>query len=301
MGFINESMKSMNRRHFLRNTAGTALALSSVQSLFGAESGGSYVGNMGIQLFTLRNQILVDTPSTIKAVAEAGYKQVELFFSPQTEGMIAAAKDHGLAIHSMHFDWNTIVRAKDAALPGFQKVIASAKGHGLSHLVIPTLQKNFREDLDGYKATAGRFNSAAEMAKAAGIQLSYHNHNFEFEPMAGGKSGYEVFIEEFSPDMKFEIDVFWAKIAGVEPVELIGRLKGRVAQLHLKDLKKGIEIPSYTKPGNDAFEEIGDGMIAMGPIMEAAALAGVDHCHVEQDQSPDPIESIQRSMKNLMG
>ena len=294
-------MKTMNRRHFLRNTAGTALALASVQSLFGAQSSSPYVKNMGIQLYTLRDQISADTAATIKAVADAGYKQVEPYRSPETDAMIAAAKDNGLAVNSMHFDWNTIVEAKDAALPDFQKVVANAKEHGLSHLVIPYIQDTVRKDLDGYKATAEKFNKAAEISKAAGIQLSYHNHNFEFQPMADGKTGYDVFIEEFSPDMMFEIDVFWVKLAGIEPVSLMEKLKGRVSQLHLKDLKKGITMPSYTSPAKDAFKEIGNGIIPMDPIMASAEATGVKHCHVEQDQSPHPIESIQESMKTLMG
>jgi sugar phosphate isomerase/epimerase len=291
----------MNRRHFLRNTAGTALALSSVQSLFGAEASSPYVKNMGIQLYTLRDQIAADAASTIKAVADAGYKQVEPYRSPQTEDMIAAAKDNGLAVNSMHFDWNAIVGATDAALPDFQKVVAGAKESGLSHLVIPYLQDTVRKNLDGYKALAEKFNKAAEITKAAGIQLSYHNHNFEFQPMADGKTGFDVFTEEFSPDMMFEIDVFWVKLAGIEPVALMEKLKGRVSQLHLKDLKKGVVIPSYSSPVKDAFKEIGNGIIDMTPIMASAEAIGVKHCHVEQDQSPDPIRSIKESMKALMG
>ena len=104
------------------------------------------------------------------------------------------------------------------------------------------------------------------MAKTAGIQLSYHNHNFEFEPKAGGKCGYDVFTEEFSPEMQFEIDVFWVKAAGVDPVELIKKLHGRVSQLHLKDLKEGVNTPSYsTALPKDAFQPLGDGIIPMEP------------------------------------
>ncbi len=294
-------MKTMNRRHFLRNTAGTALALSSVQSLFGAETASPYVKNMGIQLYTLRNQIAADTATTIKAVADAGYKQVEPYRSPQTEDMITAAKDNGLAVNSMHFDWNTIVQATDTALPDFQKVVSSAKDAGLSHLVIPFIQNEVRTNLDGYKSLAEKFNKAAETTKSAGIQLSYHNHNFEFEPKEGGKTGYDIFQAEFSPDMMFEVDVFWVKLAGIEPTDLIAKLKGRVSQLHLKDLKKGTPIPSYTSPEKDAFKEIGNGIIDIPAIMAAGELAGVKHCHVEQDQSPHPIQSIQESLKALMG
>jgi sugar phosphate isomerase/epimerase len=294
-------MKFMSRRSFLRNTAGTAFALSSVQSLFGAESSSPYVQNMGIQLYTLRDQIAKDTAATIKAVADAGYRQVEPYRSPETDDMIAAAKDNGLAVNSMHFDWNTIVEAKDAALPDFQKVVADAKGQGLSHLVIPYIQDKVRKDLDGYKEVAGKFNKAAEISKEAGVQLSYHNHSFEFEPMAEGKTGFDVFIEEFSPDMMFEIDVFWVKLGGIEPVKLMEKLKGRVSQLHLKDLKEGVEMPRYSSPDKDAFKEIGNGIIPFESILACAGATGVKYCHVEQDHSPHPLESIRESMKTLIG
>jgi len=290
-------MKTMNRRHFLRNTAGTALALASVQSLFGAESSSPYVKNMGLQLYTLRDQLKADTAATIKAVAEAGYKQVE---TSNTDAMIAAAKDNGLAVNSCHFEPNSILQAKDEAMPEFMEIVTKAKGAGVSNLVIPYLPDTVRKNLDDYKSLSEKFNKAAAITKEAGIQLAYHNHNFEFLPMDGGKTGYDVFIAEFSPEMMFEIDVFWVKLAGIEPASLIEKLKGRVSQLHLKDLKKGIEMPSYTSPPKDAFKEIGNGMIDMTAIMAAAEANGVKHCHVEQDQSPHPIKSIQESMKNLM-
>ena len=292
-------MKTMNRRHFLRNTAGTALALASIQSLFGAESSSPYVKNMGLQLYTLRDQLKADTPATIKAVAEAGYKQVEAYGYPKADAMIAAAKDNGLAVNSCHFEPNTIIRAEDEALPAFVKIVAKAKDSGVSNLVIPYLPDTVRKNLDDYKVLAEKFNKAAAISKEAGIQLAYHNHNFEFLPMDGGISGYDIFTSEFSPDMMFEIDVFWVKLAGIEPVSLIEKLKGRVSQLHLKDLKKGITMPSYSGAPKDAFKEIGNGIIDIPAIMVAAQANGVKNCHVEQDQSPHPIQSIQESMKHL--
>ncbi|MFD2255598.1 sugar phosphate isomerase/epimerase family protein [Luteolibacter algae] len=294
-------MKTLNRRHFLRNTAGTVLALTSVRSLFAGEYTSPYIDHMGLQIYTLRDALKTDTPGTFKAVAEAGYKQVEIYGFPNAGPMLEAAKENGLAVNSSHIDVNTIVKAKDAELGEFKKNVDLAHSIGLSHFVIPYVPEPLRTNLDGYKALAEKFNQAAQISKQAGIQLCYHNHNFEFQPMEGGQNGYDIFIAEFSPEMMFEIDVFWVKAAGQEPLELIEKLKGRVAQLHLKDLKKGIEIPTYGKLPEDAFKEIGNGMIPMEPIMAAAQAAGVKHCHVEQDQSPHPIESIQESMRHLKG
>jgi len=290
----------MNRRNFIRTTAAGTLALGQTGNLLALEADNSYRKNIGIQLYTLRNEIGRDAAGTLKKVAGAGYKQVELYGFPKADAMIAAARDAGLAIHSSHFEWDSVVNPKDAAMSDFSRIVEQAKKVGLSHLVIPYLQDGNRRTLDDYKKVAENANKAAEIADQAGIRLSYHNHNFEFEPKEGGQSGYDIFIANFSPNMMFEIDVFWVKAAGIEPVELIKKLSGRVSQLHLKDLKEGIKTPSYASglPA-DAFQELGDGMIPMEPILVAAKAAGVVHCHVEQDQSPDAMASIAQSMAYL--
>ncbi len=290
----------MNRRNFIRTTAVGTLAMSQTGTLLALEADNAYRKNIGIQLYTLRNQIAKDAAGTLRKVAEAGYKQVELYGFPKADAMIAGARDAGLAIHSSHFEWDSVVNPTDDAMSDFSRIVEAAKKIGLSHLVIPYLHDGNRRTLDDYKKVAENANKAADIADQAGIRLSYHNHNFEFEPKEGGKSGYDVFIENFSPKMRFEIDVFWVKAAGIEPVELIKKLSGRVSQLHLKDLKDGIKVPSYASglPA-DAFQELGDGIIPMEPILVAAKAAGVVHCHVEQDQSPDAMASIAQSIAYL--
>lgn len=289
----------MKRRHFLHSAS--ALASSISLPAFALDQGNPYRKNIGIQLYTLRNQIKEDLAATIKAVAKAGYQQVEPYGFPDNtaQKLIAVSKDSGLAVHSSHFAWESVTDpGKQGVLP-FAEILEKAAAAGLSHLVVPYVHAHNRENLDGYKRLAERMNGAAIEAKKVGIQLAYHNHNFEFLPMDDGKTGYDVFVEEFGSDMKFEVDVFWVKAGGVDPVELIAKLKGRVSQLHLKDLKTGTTVPNYGKLDNDAFKELGKGMIPMEPIIEAAVVAGVAHCHVEQDQSPDPMASIAQSMTYL--
>ncbi|MDB6135014.1 MAG: sugar phosphate isomerase/epimerase [Verrucomicrobiales bacterium] len=291
----------MNRRHFLRNAAAVtpfALGGGSVFAALAADD--VYRKTIGLQLYTLRNEIKADTAGTIKAVAAAGYKQGEMYGFPNCGPMIAAAKDCGLELHSSHFEWDTVVNPKDDSLSDFQRILDKAREAGLSHLVIPYLADGNRRTLDDYKKVAANASKAAAKAKEAGIQLAYHNHNFEFEPKEGGKTGFDIFVAEFSPDMKFEVDVFWVKAGGVEPAELLKKLSGRVSQVHLKDLKAGIATPTYsTGVPADAFKELGNGIIPLEPILAAAREAGVKYCHVEQDQSPAPLKSIQQSMDYL--
>jgi len=289
----------MNRRHFLRTSVASSFALASAPSLFALEADNAYRKNMGLQLYTLRNEIKADAGAAIKAVVAAGYKQGEMYGFPNCDPMIAAAKDAGLELHSSHFEWDAAINPKDEGMSDFMKILEKAKTTGLSHLVIPFLKEENRKSLDEYKRIAANANKAAARAKEAGIQLAYHNHSFEFKPFADGKCGFDVFMAEFGPDMKFELDLFWVKLGGQDPATLLGKLAGRVSQVHLKDLKAGIAVPSFGSVPPDAFQELGDGIISTEAMMTAAKAAGVVHCHVEQDQSPNALASIRQSMDYL--
>lgn len=292
----------MNRRHFLRTSILGSLAVPAIPA-FALAPDNPYRKNIGIQLYTLRNQIKADLPGTIAAVAAAGYRQVEPYGFPDATALdlVKAARDNGMEVNSSHFAWESVTDPDKPGTAPFAEILGKAKDAGLSHLVIPYLHADTRKTADDYRRIAERCNAAAALAKEAGIQLAYHNHQFEFQPLEGGGTGFEAFAETFAPEMKFELDVFWVKVGGVDPVELLGRLKGRVSQVHLKDLKAGIALPEFGKLPEDAFKELGQGVIAMEPIIEVAAAAGVVHAHVEQDQSPDPLASIRTSIEYLKG
>jgi sugar phosphate isomerase/epimerase len=287
----------MNRRRFLQSVPVALLAATPLARALEADN--AYRRNIGLQLYTLRQELAKDTPGTLKAVAAAGYKQGEMFGFPNCDPVITAAREYGLALNSSHFEWDSVVNPKDNSYSDFQRILEKAGKTGLTHLVIPYLAEPNRKTLDDYRKVAAHANKAAVLAKKAGIQLSYHNHAFEFEPKEGGKTGFEIFASEFGPDMQFELDVFWVKVGGVDPVELLRKLSGRVSQVHLKDLKAGLNLPAFGSVPADAFQELGDGIIPMEPILAASKAAGAKHCHVEQDQSPDALASIRQSMDYL--
>ena len=291
----------MNRRRFVQSTALAGLAAATSRAWAGVPADSPYMKNIGIQLYTLRNPIGQDLPGTIAAVVEAGYKQAELYGFPDNAPMIAACKEAGLELHSTHFNWDSAVNPSDQDFTDFRRILEQAGEAGFSHLVVPYLHGGDRDSLDAYRRTAANLNRAAELAKQADITLSYHNHSFEFQPMDDGKSGFDVFIEEFNEAMKFELDVFWVEVGGVDTLELMDRLDGRVTQLHLKDLAAGLDLPVYGGVPQESFKELGNGVIPMAPIMAKAAEIGVEHCHVEQDHSPDPVDSIRQSMAHLRG
>jgi sugar phosphate isomerase/epimerase len=291
----------MRRRTFLQAAGAAAITAAWGEGVDASPNTNPYLKTIGLQLWTVRNQLKEDLSKTLKAVSEAGYYQVELMRTLDAEPVLAAAKDNGLCVSSAFIDWRTIAQAGKKGVPTFDTILEAAVKHGFRYLVFGYVGKGSRETADQLKVLAERANKAGEKCRAADIQFCYHNHAFEFEKLPGGKSGFEVFQEEFDRELvKFELDVFWAAIGGWDPVKTLLDLKGRVAQVHLKDLAPGYgTIYDESKVPHDAFREVGSGTIDMKAVLKAAQATGVAQCHVEQDQSPDPIKSIAQSVKYL--
>ena len=199
----------MNRRSFIYQSSGITLCLPT----FARNSSLPYLDQVGLQLYTLRNPIKEDLEKTIREVAQIGYKQVEPygFPSPQAIELIKQSRDRGMQVNSSHFDWNSLLDPEKKGVQPFEKILETARNLELTDLVVPYLHEVDRADLSAYKKTAELLNKGADLAKQAGIRLAYHNHAFEFKPMNKGKTGYDVFIESFSPNMSFEVDVFLGK------------------------------------------------------------------------------------------
>ena len=291
----------MRRRTFLTSATGAALTMSLGRTLAGLPKDSPYLKTIGLQLWTVRNQMEADEKATLKAVADAGYKQVELMKTLGSDSIVRTAKDLGMNVTSAFIDWQSLGKPSAKKAPSFDKIVDQAKAYGLKHLVFGYIGKGERETVDHFKRHAAAANKAGEKSLKAGIQLSYHNHSFEFAKLKGGKTGFEIFVDEFDAKaVRFELDVFWVKIGGLDPIKTLKKLRGRVAQVHLKDLQSGAKTQhDEGKVPHSAFKELGAGSIDMAEVLKVSAEIGAKQCHVEQDQSPDPLKSIGTSIRHL--
>lgn len=269
-----------------------------------------YFDRIGLQLYTLRDQMAEDPEATLRAVAEAGYFQVELMdINEDAVKTAAMARDLGLAVHSGFLDFNLITDPTKDRVAKLNEVLETAERIGLRHVVFGYIAKHQRDTADKCRAIADRANEAADITRSAGMRMCYHNHSFEFQKFASGEpadqqlNAFDVFVERFDPhQMEFELDVFWVKVGGHDPMDMMKRLAGRISQVHLKDMLKGTPvITDESLVPEDAFQELGDGVINMPAVMRLAKEIGVEQCHVEQDQSPGPLESIAKSYQFLQG
>jgi sugar phosphate isomerase/epimerase len=291
----------MDRRMFLQASGATALTALLARPVHAMPQNSGYLKTIGLQLWTVRNQMEKDEAGTLKAVAAAGYKQVELMNTLGSERIVKTAKDNGMKVTSAFIEWTSIGKPDDKNAPSFDKILEAAKKIGLKHLVFGYIGKGERETIDHYKRHAENANKAGEKCAKAGIQLCYHNHSFEFQKLEGGKTGWETFVAEFDKRLvKFEVDVFWVKLGGLDPFKTLTSLKGRVSQVHLKDLAKGAKTQyDEGKVPHESFKELGAGTIDMSKVLQLCEKTGVQQCHVEQDQSPAPLSSIRTSMNHL--
>ena len=130
-----------------------------------------------------------------------------------------------------------------------------------------------------------KLNKIGEQVKKAGLQLSYHNHNFEFQKFQGGVTGYDEFLRLTDPDLvKLEMDCGWVTVAGYDPVEYLQKFPERYKLLHIKDFKKGYKATQTigeTGEGAPVSTELGRGSIDYGRIL--AAAKHVEHIFVKQE------------------
>jgi sugar phosphate isomerase/epimerase len=328
---MQDSRRNWSRREWLASVAagtigGVTVGSAALDAIGGqagsSDAGGPPLRRLGVQLYTVRDQMKEKAAETLKSIAAIGYKEIELGRADLAR-LVPLAKQVGLNPVSSHIEAWIVTGAKPAgpgtpassapaaapAIPpspptddSLKKTFDEIRAHGPSYAVVAYLFKGERpKDAAGWTKFAEQMNRAGKFAKSAGVTLAYHNHGFEFEKLPDGQRPLDVLVKTFDPALvQIELDVYWVGITGADPVALIKQL-GKVPLLHLKD--KDAAAPAETDEGKVArtsFKEVGSGGLDFPAILKAAASAGVSHLFVEQDQTPgDPVASLKKSYDYL--
>ncbi len=241
---------------------------------------------IALQLYTVREDSARDFAGTLRKVAGVGYKAVEL------AGMhkLSAAElkkildDLGLKVVSSHIPLTDLEQNLSRVFD---------ENHALDNrfFVVPSLPEDRRKTAQDWIKIAQTLNEIGTKCQAAGFQLCYHNHSFEFQTI-DGLPAFDLLYSLTDPKLlQAEIDIYWVRFAGSDPAALIRRYAGRVPLLHIKDMTR-------TTPPN--YAEIGEGLIDFKPIFEAGQAVGTQWYVVEQDKCErPPLESIQISWRHL--
>jgi sugar phosphate isomerase/epimerase len=267
---------------------------------------------IGYQVYSARDDAAKDLLGTLKDIKALGYDGVEFagFYGHEAKEVKAMLAEAGLVAISHHVPFA-------AMREDIFKVISDNKLIGVKYIAIPFLDADTRPGSAGFAETIKDICLYGELMKAAGIQLLYHNHDFEFCTVSG-QYGLDFLYSAVPPcKLATEIDVCWVKYAGLEPADYIRKYAGRCDIVHLKDFvgrKEGDKSP-YALIGVDKdtakadegvafeFRPVGYGCQVIPTIVEAAQASGAKWFIVEQDLSVGrtPLEAAKMSVDYLRG
>ncbi|MDQ2863735.1 MAG: sugar phosphate isomerase/epimerase [Bacteroidota bacterium] len=258
-----------SRRNFLKTSGVLAVSSFLISDLVRAAARKS-VTDVGLQLYTVRNEMLKDNVGTLKKIASLGYKEIESagsekgsFYGFKPAEMKKICKDLGMNLRSghVHYDDKWQQTINDAVESGQQYLIVS---------VMPTKGQT----VDNYKSVAEVFNRAGEACKKSNIILGYHNHDSEFEK-DNGKVLYDVLLENTDPEfVKMEMDLGWVIVTGNDPLAYFAKYPGRFPLWHLKDMDM--------KEKHSV--EFGKGALDVKKMLENKKKAGMKYFFVEQEE-----------------
>lgn len=253
---------------------------------------------VGLQLFSVRDDMAKDFEGTLQKVKDMGYDCVEFagFFDKSAEEVKEIIDRIGLEAVSVH-------QGNQLFLEQGEKAIDYLKTVGVKYCAIPWYVKEALKGTDKWETTKKEFIEYSAALKKAGIKLLYHNHDFEFEKFEG-KYLIDWLYEELDADViSPEFDTCWVHYAGEDPCKYIEKYAGRVEVIHLKDfvckaLGGGPVYDLIDKSGNVSdkpskedngfmFKPVGSGIQNFPAILESAEKSGTEYVIVEQDEAPE--------------
>lgn len=270
----------MNRRNFIENT--TALAITSLLPLSAHSVFENSKYKMGLQLFTVHDEMTKNPIATLKAVKAMGYEDFETFGFDGEKGTFYGYKasefkkileDLQVFANSGHYGFSPFLNKSDDDLKRFtEQCINGAHALKMKYIVWPWIAPEQRT-LDNFRLMSKKLNLIGEQVTASGIGFAYHNHGFEFTDQ-DGENGFDIILRETDPSIvKLQMDMYWVMNSSkYTPKELIVKQPGRYVMWHIKDMDKITR--DYTELGNGSIDYI--------KILSDLNKSGLEYYYIEQ-------------------
>jgi sugar phosphate isomerase/epimerase len=274
----------VSRRSFLQKAASISAGALIIPSL--ATAAFAKVKSVGIQLYTVRKEMLEDATGTLKKVAALGFTEIESarsdkgnYYGLSSKEIRKVCDDLGVVLRSGHIhvdgDWN--------------KTIDQASETGQEYLICSSMPER-GQTVDNYKRTAEIFSKRGEECKKRNIKFGYHNHDYEFES-ENGQVLYDVLLNNVDPSLvHMELDLGWVVAAGKDPLAYFKKFPDRFPLWHLKDMDLAKKQST----------EFGKGGLNIAGMLANAKLSGLKYFFVEQEEyASSPLESMKQNMEFL--
>lgn len=250
---------------------------------------------VGLELYSFRDQFKTDVPGTMVKVRQMGFREVEVAgtYDLSTAAFRQELDKNGLKAISVGADFNDL----ETNIP---KILADAKALGARYVVcawIPHTADLFT--IGDADRAIDVFNTAGRLLADAKLTFCYHTHGYEFQKNSKGTNYFDYLAQNLDPKyVNFEMDVFWVKAPGEDPVKLLQQYPKRFLLAHLKDRKPGTPNTMTGHADVESNVVLGDGDISIAAFMQAAKKAGVKHFFIE-DESSRSMEQMPKSLAFL--
>ncbi|GAO45533.1 hypothetical protein FPE01S_06_00240 [Flavihumibacter petaseus NBRC 106054] len=244
------------------------------------------IDNPGVQLYTVRKEMLADAPGTLKALAKLGIRQIEsaasekgFYYGLAPKEIKAICTDLGMTLRSGHVGLDT----------KWTQTLDQAAESGQEYLICSSMPSS-GQTVDNYKKVAEAFNKAGEEARQRNIKFGYHNHDYEFEKVDGIPL-YEVLLKETDPALvHMELDLGWVLASGFDPLDYFKRFPGRFPLWHLKDMN--LQTRQST--------EFGKGGLPIKNLFKETSASGMRYYFIEQEEySKTPMDALAHNLRYL--
>ena len=271
------------RRMFIKNSSSLALGAAFLSSF---AVSGKKTSNPGIQLYTVRKEMMEDAVGTLQKLAAIGIKQIEsaasekgYYYGLKPAEIKKICSDLGMTLRSGHIQLNE----------KWEQTMADAEISGQEYLICSSMPSH-GQTVENYKMVAAAFNKAGKESKKRGLKFGYHNHDFEFEQQ-DGKTLYDVLLENTDPSLVgMELDLGWVVASGNDPFAYFKKHPGRFPLWHLKDM-------DLVKKESTEF---GKGGLDIQKMFDNSQQSGLKYFFIEQEEySHTPMESMEQNMVYL--
>ena len=270
----------MHRRHFIRQSLGTGAALSlGLAACTAAPS--RRLPHLGLILGLVKAEMEADWRGTLEAVAATGYQYVEFGGTYGAEPAAFRAALQELGLRPLAGGTSMAPLQED-----LNRYIDDALAMGREYLVCywPWLHDGTQvQGIAEVQGIAQTFNEMGAACQAQGLRFLFHNHDKEFFPVEGRRP-YDILLEETDPALVgMEIDLYWVRKGGGDPLDYFARFPGRFELCHIKDMDA---------TPDQGITTAGQGIIDFGAIFAQSEQAGLKYFIVEQDKAPDPLRNM---------
>lgn len=304
--FYRNSMMQ-TRREFIKKSA-LAAAGGSLLSL-SLHAGFDKKIVLGIQLYSVRDEMKKDPRGTLEELAKIGYKYVEhanytdrKFYGWTAREFKKVLKDLGMSMPSGHTvlsaqHWDN--KEKDFSSE-WKYTIEDAATMGQRFVISPWLDEKLRQTYDGLLRQMEIFNRCGELCNESGMKFGYHNHDFEFSQKLKGTAVYDIILQNTEPGLVMQqLDTGNLYNGGAKAIDIVKQYPGRFESMHVKD-----EIPLKSDPKKFESTIIGSGIVNVNEVLKLGRSAGgTMHFIVEQEayQGKSPMECARENYVVMKG